>query len=95
MGSLTFQAVGDATIGTKTKTYTISDANMDRFAEWAIATFSPRPTNGEPNPTPLTVAQALAAWADWIVERTRQEIIQRERNLALGAVPPPPPFTST
>lgn len=95
MGSITFQAVGDASIGTKTKTYAISDADMNRFAAWAIAKFATQPTNGNPNPPALTVAQALSAWADSVMAMTKADVVARERTAALDAVAPPPPFVAT
>lgn len=92
MGSITFQVVGDASIGTKTKTYTVSNADVNRFVSWATDTFATAPTLGNPSPAPLTATQALAAWADWIMTQTKQRVIARETTVAANALPPPPPF---
>jgi hypothetical protein len=95
MGSITFQGIGDASIGTKTKTYAVSDADMNRFKTWAIAYFATRPTHAVPNPPALTVTQALTAWADWCMTNTKNLVIDRERRIALTAVTPTPPFVAT
>jgi len=95
MGSITFTGVGDASIGTKTKTYTISNADMNRFAAWAIVTFATKPTNAVPNPPALSVAQAMSAWADWCMAETKTRVVARERAIAQAAVAPTPPFVAT
>jgi hypothetical protein len=95
MGSITFQGIGDASIGTKTKTYAVSDADMNRFKNWAIVRFATPKTVANPNPPALTVNQALVAWADWCMTKTKAEVVEYERNAALMAVAAPPPFVAT
>lgn len=95
MGSLTFQIVGDASVGTKTKTYAVSDADVNRFVAWATAQYATKRTVAVPNPPALTVAQALNAWANEVVNGMKNNVVTRENSVALAAVPPPPPFTAT
>jgi hypothetical protein len=75
MGSITFQVIGDASVGTRTKTYTVPDEHINRFVAWAKANF------GE-----TTAPQALLAWADLMMTQTRENVINYER--AISTVPP-------
>ena len=95
MGALTFQLVGDASVGTKTKTYTVSNADVNRFVAWAIAKYAIAPTPKIPNPPALTPAQAVAAWADATVNDLKMGVVNMEKVTALKAVANPPPFAIT
>lgn len=68
---------------------------MNRFSAWAITRYATQKTNGNPNPPTLTVAQALAAWADSIMAHTKADVVSRETQVAVAAVVPPPPFVAT
>jgi hypothetical protein len=83
VGSITFQVVGDASVGTKTKTFTVSDADVNRLVAWAQVKFA----------TP-SVAGALLAWANDLMDTSRQAVITYERGEALKTVEPPA-FTAT
>ncbi len=85
MGSLTFQLVGDGTVGTKTKTYTISDADVNRFVAWAQHRYDvgPPPVGVT---LPLTITQALVVWADQVVANAKNGIQQYESQVAAAGV---------
>lgn len=76
MGSVTFQVVGDGTVGTKTKTYTVSDADVNRLVAYgkALATAA-----GIANPT---VTQGLLAWADREMTKAKVDVLVYEQELA-------------
>ena len=79
MGSISFQVVGDASVGTRTKTYSVSDANINRMVAWAQSELR------QPGDPALTVAQALLAWAETMMNTTRREVVsyeQRTNNIA-------------
>jgi hypothetical protein len=93
MGSLTIQIVGDASVGTKTKTFAIPDADVNRFVAWAQSAY-PIITNGVAS-TP-TVAQALASWANGIMAGTQNNVLAYERaNAAAAPVAAVSPITAT
>lgn len=82
MGSITFQVIGDGTVGTKTKTYTVSDADINRLVNcWKTL----GATNAVPSPT---VAQALLAWADHEISDTKSSVLQFEQAAAAAAIGP-------
>lgn len=88
MGSITFQVVGDASVGTKTKTFAVSDADINRFVSWAVAVYS------VPGQTPLTTGQALLAWAVSKMDNLKKEVQSREIQQALEAVVLPTTITA-
>ena len=89
MGSITIQIVGDASVGTRTKTYAVSDADINRLVAWAVAAYTDA---GSAPPTPV---QALAKWADRFIAQTKESVVGLEQRNALAAVAPPPPFVAT
>lgn len=89
MGSITFQVTGDASVGTKTKTFAVADADINRLAAWAIAAYTDA---GQPPPTQ---AQALLRWAQYLMEITKQLVINRENQAAQSAVQAPAPIVAT
>ena len=86
MGHLRMEAAGGVVGTAKSKTFTLTDVNVDRFAAWAQARFA--------NGASLTPAQALSAWADFVFNRTKDDILNYERSLAAIANEPPD-FTAT
>jgi hypothetical protein len=61
MGTITVSVATTPVTGSKT--YTISDADMQNVINWATAQFSF-------GSTPLPPAQALLAWARWLMDQT-------------------------
>lgn len=76
MGSITFQVFGDGTVGTKTKTYTVSDADINRLVAYGIKLAT---TPQLPNPT---VAQGLLAWVDRAMAVAKADVLSSERDTA-------------
>lgn len=91
MGSITFQVTGDASVGTKSKAFVVSDADVNRLVAYATAAFATPPTVGNPTPPALTVAQALLAWAQAMMNQATGAVTGYERSI----VAPPPTFTAT
>lgn len=89
MGSITIQVVGDASVGSRSKTFTVPDAHINRLVAFAKGEFTP---TGEP---PLTTPQALLEWAERVMKATKKQVLAYEEKVAHGAVPPPPPFEAT
>jgi hypothetical protein len=83
MGSITMTLVGDVSVGTKTKTYTASDADINRFIAWAKVAYA---TAAVPNPT---TAQAAVAWADAQINAMKMAVQAYEGNVARAAVVDP------
>lgn len=82
MGSLTIQVIGDGTIGTKTKTFTISNADVNRFvAAWQ----SRAATVAVPSPT---ITQALVAFADNVMGSAKADTLDFEFRTAAAAIQP-------
>jgi hypothetical protein len=88
MGSITFQVVGDASVGTRTRTFTVPDAHVNRFVDWAKWRF------GSEGVTPTT-PQALLAWAEFLMATLRTDVQAREYEVAKSAVTKPPRIDST
>ena len=76
MGTITMSAQTSA--GTVTRAFPVTDANIQRIADWAKATAIPPGTT-------LTNAQALDRWMKWAMEMTRAHVVQHEQ--AIAAVP--------
>jgi len=79
MGTITFTVVGDVSVGTKTKSYAVSDADVNRFVNYCKQ-FSPLPSP--------TVAQALVAWADNEIASLKNGVISSETRTASAALIP-------
>lgn len=90
MGNITISVTGDASVGTKSKVFVVSDADVNRLVAYAQANFATPPTNGNPNPPALTGAQALLAWAQTIIDQTKTAVPAYERSI----VAPPPVFNA-
>ena len=89
MGSITFTLVGDASIGTKTKAYAISDADLNRWM--AVLKVKANPViNGT-----ATVAQACVVWADSIVAQAKADTVAAELAVAQAAVVTPSAIVAT
>ena len=89
MGSLTFTVVGGANVGTKTKSYSVADVDIDRLVTWAQAVYA---TPAIPAPT---VTQALLAWAESLMNGTHSNVLRWEKEQDVTAVPEPDPFNAT
>lgn len=75
MGSISFQVIGDASVGTRSKSYAVSDANINRLVACLKA--------DDPS---LTTPQALLKWTDLVMQLTRERVLEHERREA--AIPP-------
>jgi hypothetical protein len=95
MGTITFTIVGDGTVGTKTKAYTLSNADINRLIAWATVVYATPPTVEVPSPPALTIAQALVAWADSVIAGTKNNVVRYEKNVAVTAVADPTPLVSS
>lgn len=74
MGSISFQVVGDASVGTRAKTFTVDDANINRLVAYLKAD----------DPT-LTTPQALLRWSELLMRLTRERVLAHERTVAAVA----------
>ncbi len=82
MGSVTFQIVGDGSVGTLSKNYTVSNADVNRHVTaWKGRTATP----GVPSPT---TPNAMLAWADFMMATSVTVIQDSERAVAANAVTP-------
>ena len=79
MGSISFQVVGDASVGTRNKTYAVSDENINRLVAYLKA-----------DDPALTTPQALLKWTDLVMQLTRERVQEHERRAATIA-----PFEAT
>jgi hypothetical protein len=86
MGSYTRQVIGDVSVGTKTKTFTVPDADVNRMVAWAKWRFTPE---GQPE---LNTTQALLALAQYEMDQIRAAVRAYEHKLAKDAVAKPPPI---
>lgn len=82
MGSLTVQVIGDATVGTKSKTFTVSNTDINRFVAACQAKAA---TAAVPSPT---VAQALSAFADSVWAKAKTDTLNFEADAAAAAIQP-------
>jgi hypothetical protein len=76
MGSISFQVVGDASVGTKSRTFQVPDAHINRLVE-AMKPFGAQPA---------TVNTALAYWAQMVMDKTKDVVLEQERAAAALAV---------
>jgi hypothetical protein len=77
LGSITFQVIGDASVGTKTKTATFSNADINRLVTAAGSFVA--------NPTPTT---ALEFWASAMIKKTIELVDDYEKAVANAARTP-------
>jgi hypothetical protein len=77
---IALQVVGDASVGTVQRQFSVTDANINRLVAWAQAIFR---RAGE---APLTADQALRRWMAWTLEQTRGSVLNHEHN---NTAPPP------
>lgn len=82
MGSVTFQIIGDGTVGTLSKTYTVSNADVNRHV---TAWKSRIATAIVPSPT---TPNAMLAWADSMMAASVSIIQDSERAAAANAITP-------
>lgn len=75
MGSISFQVIGDASVGTRSKSYAVSDENINRLVAYLKA--------DDPS---LTTPQALLKWTDLVMQLTRERVVEYERRAA--SIPP-------
>lgn len=75
MGSITIQVIGDVSVGTKSKTYTYSDANINRLVNYGKDVAG----NG------ATITQGLAAWADQVIKTMQDNVVYAERTAVAAA----------
>ena len=80
MSSITITVVGDATAGTNTKTYTVSDADVNRMIGWAKKNYI---TEQVPLPT---TAQALEAWFGSTMHAVQVAVTDSETDAKVAAV---------
>jgi hypothetical protein len=78
MGSISFQVVGDASVGTKSRTFQVPDAHINRLVE-AMKPFGAQPA---------TATTALIYWAQMVMDKTKDAVMERERAAAAQAVAP-------
>lgn len=89
MATLTIGLSGSSVIN-GSKSYTLSDSDIQLIINWAINKFSPRDITGTIT-TPLTPAQALLAWVqDRMATATIQEVKNYNVGLQIQAVTVPP-----
>lgn len=72
MGSITIQVIGDVSVGTKSKTYNYSDADINRLVAYGRALFG----------AGATITQGLVAWSDQTIKQMQQQVVSDERSIA-------------
>ena len=70
MGSISFQVVGDATVGTRSKTFAVPDEAINRLVAYLKADDD------------LTTPQALLKWAELMMALTKERVLHHERQNA-------------
>lgn len=79
MGSISFQVVGDASVGTRNRTFTVPDAHINRLVAYMQA-----------DDPLMTVPQALLKWAELMMAVTKDRVRNHERTTQVV-----PPFDAT
>lgn len=74
MGSISFQVIGDASVGTRAKSFTVPDEHINRLVAYMKAD------------APLTTPQALAKWAELMIALTTERVLEHERRTTV--IPP-------
>jgi hypothetical protein len=74
MGSISFQVIGDASVGTRAKTFAVPDSDINRLVAYLKAD------------NELTTPQALLKWAELMMQLTRERVLEHERRAQ--AIPP-------
>jgi hypothetical protein len=74
MGSISFQVIGDASVGTRSKTFIHTDENINRLVAYMKAD------------NELTTPQALLKWAELMMQLTKERVLEHERRVQ--AIPP-------
>jgi hypothetical protein len=95
MGSITLTTVGDASVGTVTRTWNVSDADINRLVAWAKDVYPTAPTEANPTPPPPTTTQALNRWGAGLMQGTNNNVQRHEYEASKAAVPIPPPIEAT
>lgn len=85
MATVTFTLAGSSVVN-GSKSYTITDADVQKWINTAIDRYSPRDINGDIT-TPLTPGQALLAWVQnqW-VDATRSEVRNYMTNQQMALI---------
>jgi hypothetical protein len=78
MGSISFQVIGDASVGTKSRTFQVPDAHINRLVE-AMKPFGAQPA---------TATTALAYLSQMVMDKTKDVVREREQAAAALAVAP-------
>lgn len=89
MATLTISLSGSSVVN-GSKSYTVSDADIQNVIDWAKDAFATPSTPQNPSP-PLTNAQALLAWVNSWIQGTK-DAVRRFKTIP-AVVPPPPTFT--
>lgn len=88
MGTITFQ-VAETGQTTATKTFTVPDADIDRFvAAWQ------QDANTSVNGT-ATRAQVLLTWANSVMAQAKDKVLAFEKAAQQAALVPPSPISAT
>ncbi len=99
MGTISFTITQGTPAFTGTKTYTVADADLIRFFNWAETYYASRPfplNLSDSSPTPLTKGQAAVAWAkDVLIEQTLPKIIEFEKQMSIKNLPSSPSISAT
>lgn len=90
MPTLTISLSGSSVVN-GSKSYTVTDADIQKVIDWAATTYGQKPGPGVPAPTPLTPQQALLAWVNSWIQGTK-DAVQRFKTVP-AVVPPPPDFS--
>jgi hypothetical protein len=95
MGTITLTTVGDASVGTVSRTWSVSDADINRLVAWAQEAYPTAPTAEVPAPPPPTSTQALNRWSAGLMQGTNHNVQRHEFEKAKAAVPVPPAIEAT
>jgi hypothetical protein len=95
VGTITLTTVGDASVGTVTRTWNVSDADINRLVAWAQEVYPTAPTTAVPTPPPPTPTQALNRWGAGLMQGSNSNVQRHEYEKSKAAVPIPPPIEAT
>lgn len=72
--------------GDVSKTFTFSDANLDRFVAFALDAYPQLDENGDPLPVTNAVkAAAVRDWIDGVMAGTKSNVLRYEQSAAAKA----------